>query len=168
MTLPDIDSLATLGGALNNLSAVENPLTDRDAAGANQAYANAAAMTHTLIRAWAHITLNGSAAPTLVAHDAVWGNAIGVAPVLAHVTTGIVSLTWPTTVFDEIPNGAPGYTGAHTVNLRAGWGNARAATSMFEPALVPTAPNVFQMLTFNSGGSLADTGSAIDFDVFVI
>jgi|ERR1019366_249055 hypothetical protein len=168
MTLPDVDSLATLGGALNNLSAVENPLTDRDAAGTNQAYADAAAMTHTAVRAWARITLNGSAAPLLVAHDAVWGNAVGVAPLLAHVTTGIVGLTWPTTVFDEIPNGAPGYTGAHTVNLRAGWGNQRAVSTMSEPSITITAPNIVQMLTFNSGGALADTGSAIDFDVFVI
>lgn len=168
MTLPDIDTLATLGGALNNLSAVENPQTDRDAAGANQAYADAAAMTHTAIRAWAHITLNGSSTPTLVAHDAVWGNAAGVAPVLAHSTTGVVTLTWPTTVLDEIPNGAPGYTGPHTVNLRAGWGNLRVVATLYEPTVAISAPNVATLSVFNAGGSLADVGVATDFDVYVI
>jgi hypothetical protein len=168
MTLPDVDSLATLGGALNNLSAVENPLTDRDAGGANQAYADAAAMTHTMIRAWAHITLNGSSTPTLVAHDSVWGNAVGVAPVLAHTGTGVVTVTWPTTVLDEIPNGAPGYTGAHTINLRAGWGNLRVVATLYETAISITAPNVATLNVYNSGGSLADVGVATDFDVFMI
>lgn len=169
MPLPDVDSLASLGGALNNYGVgVLDPTVDRDAAGANPAYADVAAMTHTIMRAWVRFTLNGTATPVLVAHDANWGNAITVQPTLARTTTGTYTSTWPVTVNDEIPSGAPGYVNPHTVNIRAGFANIRVGSAAFDVFVIPTSANVVTVKVFNTSGSLADPGSATDVDVWVM
>lgn len=113
MTCPDIDALATYGGALNNYMPVTDPTTDRDATAANQAYASAAAMTHTSRRCWARF-VGSATTPTLqvtAGHDSHWGSASGVKPTLARTGAGVVTLTWPATVTDELGV-------VHTLNLR--------------------------------------------------
>ena len=76
MTLPDIDTLTTAGGGLQDYTAVIDPTTDRPAAGANTAYANEAMATHTQVRALIRFVPNGTSAPTLAATgfqwDSVW------------------------------------------------------------------------------------------------
>jgi len=161
------DSLATYGGAINDYSPVVDPTVDRSAAGMNPALAATASMTHTAPRAWCRFTLNGTAAPVLVAHDAMWGNGIAVAPVVVRTGTGTVTVTWPTTVQDEIQVGAPGYTGPTPLNLRGGWANARGTTA-YQRNLDVTSANVATLYVFNAAGSAADTAGATDFDVFVL
>lgn len=160
------DALSSYGGALNDYSPVVDPTTDRPAAGANAAYSATAGLTHTGTRAWARFTWNGTSV-TLVAHDALWGNTLAVAPTPAHTGTGVMTMTWPANVQDEIPSGAPGYTGPTPLNLRAGWVNARGATS-FQRNLDVTSANVATVHLFNAAGTAADPGGATDFDVFVI
>jgi hypothetical protein len=168
MSLPDVDALATYGGALFDYSAPVDPTTDRPASGANQAYNNVAAMTQTACRAWVRLTLNGSATPVLVAHASHWGNAIGVAPTFTRTSAGIYTITWPATVLDFIPNGAPGFATSHTVNFRGGWTNVRGAT-IFQSQVTPTAANIGTLYTSTAGsGTLADPGSATDVDVYMI
>lgn len=160
------DSLASYGGALNDYSPVVDPTTDRPAAGANPAYAATAGMTHTAIRAWARVTWNGTSL-TLVSHDAIWGNSLAVAPTPAHSATGVATITWPANVQDEIQTGSPGYTGPLPLNLRAGFANNRGTTS-FGKNVDITSANVATLRVFTVGTStLADPGSATDFDVFV-
>lgn len=166
MTAFTTDSFATYGGGLNDYSPVVDPSTDRPAAGANAAYAATAGMTHTAPRAWCRVTLNGSAAPVLVAHDAIWGNSVAVAPVLARTGVGTVTSTWPTTVSDEITAGQPGYTGPLPLNLRAGWAQNRG-TTLYHRIIDITSANVATLRVFNAAGSSADTAGATDFDIWV-
>jgi hypothetical protein len=166
MTLPDIDTLTTYGGGLNDFSPVVDPTTDRPAAGANAAYASLAAMTATAPRAWVRMTLNGASAPTLVAHNSHWGNQIGVAPVLSRSSAGVLVVTWPTTVTDQILPGSPGYFGPHTLNLRAGWGNVRFVSTAWLVFVIPST-NVATVNICSVAGTLSDT-TATDVDVYVI
>jgi hypothetical protein len=161
------DALSSYGGGLYDYSPVIDPTRDRPAAGANAGYAAAAGMTHTAVRAWVRMTLNGTATPVLVAHDAIWGNAVGVAPVLARTGVGVETITWPANVQDEIPVGVPGYTGPLPLNLRSGFGNARGAT-LFTVTVTMTSANVATVRIWNSSGAAADPGSATDVDVFVL
>ncbi len=166
MTLPEIDTLTTYGGGLNDYSPPVDPTVDRSAAGANAAYASMAAMTATATRAWVRLTLNGASAPTLVAHNSNWGNQIGVAPVLTRSSVGSYLITWPSTVSDQIQSGTPGYFGPHTLNLRAGWANVRFVSTAWLP-FVSAATNVATLIICSVSGTLSDT-TATDVDVYVI
>lgn len=173
MTLPDVDSLATLGGALNDYSPVIDVTTDRAAAAANQAYADTAAMTHTAPRAWARMTLNGSAAPALVAHDEHWNNTFNAAPTFARTAGGTYTVTQPATIIDEIPAGLPGYNAAgHLLHLRFAWANDRGGATLYTAKAVPTSANVvtvyFFVFVISIGTwTLQDPGGAVDVDVFM-
>ncbi len=162
------DAFSTYGGGLFDYSSVVDPTRDRPAAGANAAYSAVAGMTHTAIRAWVRMTLNATATPVLVAHDALWGNSLAVAPVLARTGVGIYTITWPTNVQDEITIGTPGYTGPLPLNLRAGFANLRVVATAFDLFVTPTTANVGTLKLFNVAGSLADTGAATDVDVYMI
>jgi hypothetical protein len=169
MTLPDIDSNGTLGGSLQNYSPVIDPTTDRDAAGANVAYADTAAMTATAVRAWVQIKLNGTSTPTVVSHNSVWGNSLSVIPTLVRTGVGVVTITWPATVADAIPNGLPGYNAAgHTLNLRACLAPSVHVSGALTPTQAfaePTSANVVTIHTFVSGLA-ADSSQYVD--VFAI
>ncbi len=166
MTLPEIDTLTTYGGGLNDYSPPVDPTTDRPAAGANAAYASMAAMTATATRAWVRMTLNGASAPTLVAHNSNWGNQLAVAPVLTRSGAGILIVTWPTTVTDQILPGTPGYFGPHTLNLRAGLANVRFLSVAWLSFAVVSA-NAATIYICNTSGVLTDV-TGIDVDVFAI
>jgi hypothetical protein len=162
------DALATYGGPLTDYSPVIDATRDRPASGANVAYSDTAALTHVSPRAWVSFTVNGTAAPTFVAHDAMWGNAIGVQPVVTRSSPGVYVVTWPANVQDEIPIGFPGYTGPLPLNLRAGFANLRVVATAFDLFVVITSANVATVSCFNVAGSLADPGVATGIDVFVI
>lgn len=115
MTLPDVDTLDSLGGAKENYGPVEDPVTDRDATLANKAYANTAMSTRTATRAWVRFTADATT-PTITDHDAVWGKSV--APTVSHVLVGKYLITWPATVTDEIDTVAHGQA-THLVNIRA-------------------------------------------------
>ncbi len=177
MTLPDVDSLTTAGGGLQDYTAVQDPTTDRPAAGANTAYCNEAMATHTLPRAIVRFSPQGSSAPVLAASgfqwDAVWKAATGTAPVLAHTGTGTHTITFPTTVADEIPAGVPGYLAAgHTVNFRMAMPSVEpGSTTLWQVSAVVTSPNVVTVTTWspNAGSPIkadVNDGTVIDMEIF--
>jgi len=150
MTLPDVDSLSNYGGALSDYFPVEDPTTDRAAAAANQGYASAAAATHTIGRSWVRFVTSATAPAltTVNSNDAVWGNAIGVLPVLARVSAGLFTITWPATVIDEL--GA-----THTINLRRAEIMAEGGTLIPVQCTV-TAANVVTVYVFTTAGAASD------------
>lgn len=164
MTFPDTDSLDLYGGALKDYPiAATDATTDRPAASANQAYASVAAMTHTGYRAWARFTAAATTgAMILVAHDAAWGNAGGVAPALARSGTGVFTLTWSTTQTDEL-------NVSHTVNFRAADGQARGATAYHVQA-GPSSPNVVTVTIYSTAAVPYAVNDAVgvDIDVWVM
>lgn len=174
--LPKVASIASYDGVKADYSAPIDSSTDRTAAGVNPAYGDVAAMTHTAFRAWIRLTLYSSgAAPTVVAHDETWNNGLNAAPVAARTTGGQFTVTYPSTVVDEIPSGSLGYTGPQALNLLAALGGVRSnlptPTDWGDLKAMPSAPNVVSLYfwKFAGGGmTLGDpTPSQIDVDVFV-
>ena len=159
------DTLGTYGAPYGNYSPVVDPTTDVDASCGNKWLAATSGMTNTSFKAWAHLTLNGSATPVLVAHTENWAPGT-TAPVPAYSTTGTFTLTYSTTVSDEIPFGYAGYSGPLPLNLRSGHGKIRFAGTFYDVSVVPTSANVATIYVLSSG-SLANPGSATDFDVWL-
>jgi hypothetical protein len=163
-------SLSSLGGALNDYSPAIDSTTDREAYGANQTYAAVSGMTHTAWRAWAQFTWNGTGAPTLVAHDAQWGNTALVAPTVARTGVGLGTITWAATQSDEITSpSADGYTGPTAINLRAATGNSEGGTTFYDVKAKVTAPNVvsFWLWSGASPPALVDP-TGVTFDLWVM
>lgn len=158
MTLPDIDSLDTLGGIKVNSHPVEDPTTDLDADQDNIARADVAGMTHTAFRAFVRFTAATTTGALIrVAHDATWGNSSLVAPTLARSSTGTFTITYATTQTDELNE-------SHTLNLRAAIANAREATHLVYCA--PTSANVVTVRVTDLAG-VANDAAGVDFDVFI-
>lgn len=101
MTLPDVDSLDTYGGELNDYRPVVDPTTDRAAAAANQAYASIAMATHVVPRAIVRVT-QAATVVTVAYHDAVWGDALAVKPTVVRNSAGNYTVTWATSFDDEL------------------------------------------------------------------
>lgn len=161
------DAFSTYGGGLFDYSPVVDPTRDRPAAGANAAYTATAEMTLTAVRARATFTVNGAVAPVLVSHNALWGNSLAVAPVPVRTSAGIYTVTWPTTVQNQITIGTPGYTGPLPLNLVSGWANLQVVATAFDLFVVLTSANVATVKCFSVAGSLADPSVATNIDVFV-
>lgn len=158
--LPDVDTFATLGGALVNFDPIQDPTTDLDAGADNLTRMNAAAMTHTVGRLWAQVTMASGAAPTLVAHDSVWGNAALVAPTFTYVSTGTVTCTWPSTVTDE-------NLVTHSVNFRAAYRPSTHGVTLTHAQLDIVTANTATLRTYNAAGSLADVAGLV-VDLFIL
>lgn len=161
MTLPDVDDLSTYGGALANYAPIEDATTDEDAAWRNKYAANVAGMTQTACRAWCTF-LGHASAPTDPAsnvHGAVWGDDVSVKPTVARTGTGVFTVTWPSTVTDELAE-------VHTVNLRRCWANVEGATAYFVTTTV-TAANVVTLRVFNSSAA-ANDAAGVTFTVYAI
>lgn len=154
MTLPDTDSLSTLGGTLTNFSPVEDPTTDLDAGADNKSRSNVAMVTHTIERACrrfaGHATTPADPASGFV-HDALWGSSGAVKPPVTKGGTGIYVVTWTATQNDELGV-------AHTLNFRTAqaWVEVSGTTRYFAHARV-TAANVVEVRVFIDGGAGADT-----------
>lgn len=152
MPLPDIDTIATLGGVLTNDSPVVNPTTDLDADADTKSRANVAMMTHTLARAIrrfaGHATTPTDPSSGFV-HDATWGNTPALKPPVTKGGTGIFDITWPATVTDELGV-------AHTTNLRGGWGNVEATGNCYVTSVQVLAPNVLRVRVWQQASSLND------------
>jgi hypothetical protein len=163
--LPSVAGLATYGGALKNYGAVVDATTDRPDAGANPAYADVAAMTHTALRVWCQFTLLASGGtPVLVAHDEVWNNGNNNAPVVARVGAGSATITYPATVFDEIPANQPGANpGGYAVNLRDCWVSVNRGSTWVDCKAVIIAPNQIQIIFWNfTAGAPANADPTVD------
>lgn len=150
--LPGIDSLATYGGQLANYAPVEDPTTDEDAAWRNLYASNVAGATHTLPRALRSFVGHGTAPtdpPSGFVHDAVWGSANGVKPPVVRFGAGIVDLTWPSTVVDEL-----GQT--HSLNFRRALAQVESSDGTFRAAHAKvTGPNTVRVYLY-SGTTLND------------
>lgn len=176
MTAPDTDTLPTYGGGLNDYSPVIDSTTDRPAAGANAAYASTAMMSHTATRFACRITPQGSSTPILAAAgaqwDAQWAAATVTAPVLAHTGTGVLTITVPATVMDEIAVGAAGYNASgHTVNFRFSWWNIEYGATTVYAVQTTVSVNVITVKTFTLSGSTltaADINDGTVINVFAI
>ena len=159
MTLPAIDSLATVGGAKSNYAPIEDQTTDEDAEHRNIYAADAVAATQTNIRAIYRFIGHGTT-PTDAAsnvHYAVWGNDADVKPVVAHSATGVYTVTWDTEVTDELGE-------EHTVNLVDGWANVNGATAYH--VQVTCAVNVATVRVFDMAGA-ANDAVGVTFAVYV-
>jgi hypothetical protein len=107
MSLPDKATLPdTYGGPYTNAFPVEDPTTQIDASAASELMNDVAACTRTVPRAWVAFTgatyTSGTQLLTVTDHDANWGSATGVKPVVGQTAAGIILITWPATVVDEI------------------------------------------------------------------
>lgn len=159
--LPEVDSLATVGGVRVDYAPVEDASTDVPAAHLNLVFANVAAMTQTCDRAWCAFVGKASSPPddpSSNVHGAVWGNGVSVKPVTARTSTGLFTLTWPTSVTDELGV-------SHSVNLRRAHATWEGAT-LFSVNATVTAPNVVTVRVWNAAGSLND-GVGTTFTIFV-
>ena len=166
MTLPKGDYLAGYCSSLVSAQPITDPTTDRSEEAASEAYASVAAMTHTAIRSWCqfrfHVDNKGEKKLELKQHDAVWGNASAVAPVLTHEGPGIFTLTWPTSIVDELGD-------TQSVNTRTAW------TSVFDGGdeanrhvqCSPTSANEVTVYSFTLQGVLADPIDSL-IDVFTL
>ena len=176
MPLPDADSLATAGGALRDYSPVIDPTTDRSAAGANAAYANAMAATHTQPRTITRVKWAGAGSPTILWHDEVWNNGSNPAPTVQRLGVGqgrIIHANGASggTVVDEIASNLPGgNTNPHTLNLQVGWAGLEGATGALGCVFAVGCSNPyttdFTFYTIVAGGvTLSDISNAV-FNIF--
>lgn len=154
--VPDKSTLATYGGPYSNAYPVASPLTDQDAALANQMMADAAGMTRTKLSFWAvFTTASSSGAMTLQAWDATWAAATPTAPTLALVSTGIFSVTVPALITDEL-----GVT--HSVNFQRCEARIQLAASptlFFVAPFAVVTPNVLSAAVYGTGSSPALSNS---------
>lgn len=168
MTLPDVDTFASFGGPKVNYSAVEDVTTDLDAVQVNGALCNVAMMTHTAIRAYrSYISAatTGAITDPTFAHDALWGNASAVKPVMARTSQGIFTCTWPATVQDEGTVLGQSAT-VHTLALRHGWLEPEAGAGPYFTQVTVSA-NVATLYVWDKTGAISDA-VGLQFTLYVL
>jgi hypothetical protein len=149
MPLPDVDSLATAGGAVQDYSSVIDGTRERPAAGANAGFLDATSATHTVPRTQMRVQSKGTGTPVILFHDEPFNNAQNPAPTVQRNGVGSWSLIYANgtsggTVLDELGN-------THTLNLQ---------TAVCTPEGVPllccvgiSAPNILGLSFFNAVGA---------------
>lgn len=158
--LPGIDSLSSYGGAKTNDAPVEDNSTDESADHRNLYAANVAGMTQTVDRAWCRFVGHGTTPtdPASNVHAAVWGNGVSVKPVPARTGAGVYTITWPTSVTDELGV-------SHTVNLRSAKWNVEGSTP-YTLTVTLTSVNVATVRVFDMAG-VANDGVGTTFAIYV-
>lgn len=147
--LPEKQSYDGLGGDITDYAPVVDPTTDLPAVCSNETRVDVAAMTRMIGRAFATFDNGGEVSE----HDAVWGNADSVKPVVVPLSTGRYQVTWPSSVVD-----ARGVTRA--LNLRVGLPSLE--TVAYIPAVTRTAPNVFLVEVYGiAAGTFDDPAGLI-------
>jgi hypothetical protein len=152
MTTPDIDDPSSYGmpdGGFADAWPVTDPTTDQGSAGANEMMVSCANMTHTAVRCWARMVGNVTT-PTIQSlngHDAMWGSGSSIKPTPAHSSTGVYTLTWPTTITDALGV-------LHTTNLRWARVSCEDADGFFRAAV--TSPNVVTITCKTTAVALND------------
>ena len=161
-SLPESLSFNELGGEKLDYSTVVDSSTDRSADEVNKVFCNVAQMSRLSPRVWCNISINitGPTA-TLTNWDAVWKASSPTPPTLTYVTTGTWTLTFPTSVYDEMLN-------SHYVNLRGAWtsSTAVATNSLASFGTVISSANVITFTTHHSSGGLSNF--TCSFDLFAI
>jgi len=159
MTSPAIDTIQTYGGAFIDAAPVENPQTDLGAGPFTQMSASVAMGTHTFIRGWVQI-LTSATTPTIIAHDALWGNGVSVTPTLVRTAIGNYSLTIPATINDELGV-------VHSTNIRGCWGNVNASGAVTQNINVARNTATQMVISISNSGAASDiAGTAIDIFYF--
>ncbi len=162
MTLPDIDTLSTLGGSLVNAEPVMDATTDLDADADNKSRTNVAMMSRTGIRAMrrfvGHATTPADPVSGFI-HEAMWGSTGGVKPAVTRSNTGIWLVTWAATQDDELGE-------EHSLNFRVAQAWVEVSSTTFYAATARvTAANVVEVRTFTAAGALNDV---VGFNVVVM
>lgn len=127
---------------------VVDPTTDQGAAQFNVSAADLAQLTRLGGRAWCQITTSATT-PTLVKHNAMWGNGGGVAPVIARSGAGIFTVTFPATVTDPLGNSV-------TINLQDAHASIVGSSLAGFVQCAVTAANVVTVYTFTTGFAVND------------
>lgn len=162
MTLPDVDSLSTYGGALSDYSPVVDPATDESAVFRNKYAANVAMMTQTAARALRSFVGQTAAEPidptVGFVHAAVWGAGPSVKPTLARTSGGVWTVTWPATVNSELSSALASQGGGatHTVNLRRAFAQVECQGTKFDATARVTAANVVEVCGWTAAGVADD------------
>lgn len=154
MTLPATpSSVADYGvpsvGFRDYIVGVVDPTTDQSAASANKAFADIAQMSQTRVTARVKLAVAGAVTPTVVTHNALWGNAGGVVPVILRTGVGVATITWTAAQVDP-------YGSSVAINLIDAFAELdNAAFTGFARAVV-TAPNVVTLYQFSTAFVAAD------------
>lgn len=150
MPLPDVDSLATAGGAVLDYSPVIDPTRERPAAGANAGLLDATSATHTVARTVARLKSTGAGTPTILFHDETWGgNVTNPGPTVQRLGVGQWALIYANgasggTVLDEMGN-------QHTVNLQSAICTPEGAPYLTSVGC--SAPNILGIGIFSTVGA---------------
>jgi hypothetical protein len=159
--LPGTDALTDYGGPLNNYAPIVDASTDEDAGWRNLYAMNVAMMTHTACRAWCAFVAGSSPSdPVSNVHDSLWGNGVSVKPVVAHTGTGVWTITWLSSITDELGN-------SHAVNLRRCWA-AVGGTTAYQVNVDVTSPNVVTVRAFTVGTSTPNDATGATITVFAV
>jgi hypothetical protein len=137
--LPSAATYDSYGGEKADYSPVEDTTTDRSADHEDEAFADVAAMTRMIPRAYVAFTTNGTTC-SVVDHDAVWGNDVSVRPTVVRTALGIYTITWPSAVTDA--RGA-----SRSINLRRGLANVEDQASAAFANAIRLGPNSFKVAT---------------------
>lgn len=156
--LPDRPDFDSYGGPKVNARAIVDPTAEMDADDHNQHALDAAMMGLTSIRAVASYV--GTASNPLTApssgnvHLAQWGSDISVKPTFNRTATGIVEITWPTTITDELGD-------EHTLNFSYALQPCISHTSAVIASATVSAANKLTIRTFDAAGVATDAVGAI-------
>lgn len=168
MPLPNISSLSDFGGAFANYAPVTDPTTDEDAKYRNRYACDVAMMGHSAPRGFVRfVAVNGAAPtdPSTYVHDAMWGSAAGVKPIVARTAEGMWTVTLPATVNDELTGEDASLGGGetHSVSVRAAIAQATAVAGVLKHAVAEaTSANVITVRGFLADGTADDiAGSTI-------
>lgn len=147
--LPSPSTFSSYGGEKADYSPVEDPATDRSAAETNAAFADVAAMTRTIARAFCSFTYDGTSC-TVVEHDAVWGS--GGAPAVERTGAGNYIVDWPATVTDALGE-------VQNVSLRRGLASVEDVG--WQAVVTREGPNRIRVRAYDiHHGTVDDPGSA--------
>ncbi len=135
-----------------------------DADDHNQLALDSAMMTMTAIRAIASYVGTASTPPTAPSsgnvHMAQWGADIAVKPVFVRTGAGVVTITWPTTITDELGD-------EHTTNFTYVLPPSVSGSTAIIATATLTAANQVTVRTFDAAGAASDAVGSI-ISVFVI
>lgn len=165
MTLPSSADIESYGGVLVDAVPLIDPESELSADSLNEVRSDVAAMTRTSPRAIFQFTGSASS-PTVTSsstwnagHDAVWGNANAVKPTLSRSSTGVITVTFPSSITDTLGNTVP-------VVLRAGRGSIASGSTPGFIIVEVTSASTLTIRMFNSTVASDLVGSLILIEVF--
>ena len=157
MPLPSRSTISTYDAdnKINNANIPPaNQQTDWDNTKLAPAISDVVALGLTAPRFWCRMTLAATTgALVLINWQANWGNVTTTTPILARTTTGVFTITLPTTVSDEY-QASLGVTNNITLALNAAEGSLEGSTFGFINA--SASGNVITVNTANTAGSAND------------